>query len=136
LQLTKTVIVALVWAALAAAQEAPARARVSQLSQLSASFQELSRRVHTSVVKVTAVGYRQLEEDESDEPGIAARQQSSGSGVIIDESGYIVTNAHVVIGAQRVQVGLPSRPPLRRPSGPRRAGRPRSRNRCRPAQNQ
>lgn len=80
----------------------------TEFAALSASFQGLSRRVHSSVVKVTAVGYRQLEGDETDEPGVAARQQSSGSGVIIDESGFIVTNAHVVIGAQRVQVTLPT----------------------------
>lgn len=94
----------------APAGQAPARSSAAQpaLSELSASFQELSRRVHQSVVKVTAVGYRRLEEDESDEPGVAARQQSSGSGVIIDGSGLIVTNAHVVIGAQRVQVALPA----------------------------
>ncbi len=93
-----------------AAAQAPARAAAVQrpLGELSASFQELSRTVHQSVVKVTAVGYRQLEEDESEEPGVAARQQSSGSGVIIDGSGYLVTNAHVVIGAQRVQVTLPA----------------------------
>ncbi|MBL0159165.1 MAG: trypsin-like peptidase domain-containing protein [Bryobacterales bacterium] len=86
----------------------PAQSPQPQLEALSSSFQALSRRVHTSVVKVTAVGYRELEPEESDERGVAARQQSSGSGVIIDESGYIVTNAHVVIGAQRVQVALPT----------------------------
>lgn len=86
----------------------PAQSSQSSLGALSSSFQALSRRVHTSVVKVTTVGYRQLEPEESEEPGVAARQQSSGSGVIIDESGYIVTNAHVVIGAQRVQVTLPT----------------------------
>jgi serine protease Do len=102
-----------------------AAAAQQQLGDISASFQELSRKVHQSVVKVTAVGYRQLEQDESEEPGVAARQQSSGSGVIIDETGFVVTNAHVVIGAQRVQVTLPSAfaggPPTRRstlrPSG-------------------
>jgi serine protease Do len=111
--------------AAAAPGQTPARVPTStQLGSLSASFQDLSRRVHTSVVKVTAVGYRQLEEDESDEPGVAARQQSSGSGVIIDENGYIVTNAHVVMGAQRVQVtlaaqtaGAPARRSAVRPNG-------------------
>ncbi|MGJ5815771.1 trypsin-like peptidase domain-containing protein [Paludibaculum fermentans] len=91
----------------------------AEFAALSASFQGLSRRVHTSVVKVTAVGYRQLEGDETDEPGVAARQQSSGSGVIIDETGFIVTNAHVVIGAQRVQVTLPTT--VESTAGPRRS---------------
>ena len=86
----------------------PAQTPQPPLGVLSASFQELSRRVHTSVVKVTTVGYRQLEPEESEEPGVSTRQQSSGSGVIIDSGGYIVTNAHVVIGAQRVQVALPT----------------------------
>lgn len=120
---TITVIPTLALAVLAAG--APVRAQAPPagrpLGDLSASFQQLSRKVHQSVVKVTAVGYRQLEADESEEPGVAARQQSSGSGVIIDESGFVVTNAHVVIGAQRVQVTLPAPAPggrsLQRPLG-------------------
>ncbi|MBI5085820.1 MAG: trypsin-like peptidase domain-containing protein [Acidobacteria bacterium] len=99
-------IIVLLLASAVAAQERPA-AQPGQLAELSGSFQQLSRKVHASVVKVMAVGYRQLEPEESEEPGVAARQQSSGSGVVIDAAGYIVTNAHVVIGAQRVQVTLP-----------------------------
>jgi serine protease Do len=34
-------------------------------------------------------------------------ERGSGSGVIVDPGGYIVTNAHVVAGARRVQVELP-----------------------------
>ncbi len=111
-------------AALAPAQS-PLPSSSQKLADLSNSFQELSRRVHQSVVKVTAIGYRQLEEDESEERGVAARQQSSGSGVIIEDSGYVVTNAHVVIGAQRVQVTLPAPPPgtAARRSAVRPAGR-------------
>src|SRR5690606_11215475 len=30
----------------------------------------------------------------------------SGTGFIIDQSGYIVTNAHVVTGAQKIEVSL------------------------------
>lgn len=37
---------------------------------------------------------------------LLTRQRSSGSGVIIDPDGYVVTNAHVVQGALRVQVLL------------------------------
>ncbi|MGC8883430.1 MAG: trypsin-like peptidase domain-containing protein [Bryobacteraceae bacterium] len=90
----------------ACALTAAAQPQPGALAQLSAGFQQLSRRVHPSVVRVSTVGYRQLEPEESDESGVAARQQSSGSGVIIDAEGYIVTNAHVVVGAQRVQVTL------------------------------
>jgi len=91
----------------------PAPAQVT-LPDLSSSFQALSRKVNASVVKVVAVGYRVLEEDESDEPGLSAKQQSSGSGVILDGGGYVVTNAHVVLGAQRVNVTLPA---PQRPTG-------------------
>ena len=34
-------------------------------------------------------------------------QQKIGSGVIIDPEGYIVTNAHVIGGAQHVRVSVP-----------------------------
>ena len=39
---------------------------------------------------------------------VMGRQQSSGSGFVIDPEGYIITNAHVVNGAQRVQIVLPA----------------------------
>jgi serine protease Do len=52
---------------------------------------------------------------ESTEHGTTAltlgRQRAIGSGFVIDPSGYIVTNAHVVSGAQRVQVVVPEGPP-------------------------
>ena len=35
------------------------------------------------------------------------RQHAVGSGVIVDSNGYIMTNAHVVEGAQRIRVALP-----------------------------
>ena len=109
-------LVALIIVLPLAAQNGGRPAPVAQLGELSASFRELSRRVNPSVVKVVSVGYRRLEEEETDEPGIAARQQSSGSGVIIDAGGYIVTNAHVVMGAKRVQVTLPTQPDNRDPA--------------------
>jgi serine protease Do len=109
-------------AALCGGQPEVRAQRPGQLSRLSSSFQDLARRVNPSVVKVVAVGYRQLGEDESDEPGVAARQQSAGSGVVIDRDGLIVTNAHVIVGAQRVQVTLPA--PLDSPAPRRSALKP------------
>ncbi len=39
---------------------------------------------------------------------VIGRQQSTGSGFVIDPEGYIMTNAHVVNGASRVQIVLPA----------------------------
>jgi serine protease Do len=112
--------------AVAAGMAVPGQSRPpASLPDLSVSFQTLARRVNASVVKVVAVGYRVLEEEESDQPGLSAKQQSSGSGIIIDPAGYIVTNAHVVLGAQRVNITIPPPPePIetRRAAG-QRAGR-------------
>jgi serine protease Do len=92
----------------------------SRLSLLSDEFRDLARKVNPAVVRVSSIGYRQLDEDESDEPGVASRQQSSGAGVIISPDGYIVTNAHVVLGAQKVQVTILERTAAApgRPGGP------------------
>ncbi len=47
-------------------------------------------------------------EDHGHETGRIARRHSIGSGVIVDPDGYIITNAHVVEGAQRVRIILPA----------------------------
>ncbi|HEY6253880.1 MAG TPA: Do family serine endopeptidase [Candidatus Angelobacter sp.] len=44
-------------------------------------------------------------------PGGGAREQSLGSGIIMNANGYIVTNFHVVDGADRIRVKLKDEPP-------------------------
>ncbi len=76
----------------------------SALVRLSGSIESLSKRVAPAVVQIFATGYSTtLGNTESI---LLSRGQSSGSGVILDPEGYILTNAHVVQGARRVQVLL------------------------------
>jgi len=86
-----------VWAQSSAGNE-------SALVRLSGSFESLSEQVGPAVVQIFATGYNTtLGNTEST---LLSREQSSGSGVILDPEGFILTNAHVVQGARRVQVLL------------------------------
>jgi serine protease Do len=84
-----------------AARPAPAAAPLpSGLLELDAQLDALARRVAPSVVQVVASGYT------STPSVLLARGQASGSGVIVDGEGWIVTNAHVVENARSVRVDL------------------------------
>jgi serine protease Do len=82
----------------------PARTQDRGLSQLSLSFEQLVDRVSPAVVQIVSRG---LESDDDSTTPLLRAQRSSGSGVIVDPEGYIVTNAHVVRMARQVQVLLP-----------------------------
>src|SRR5262245_61316469 len=81
---------------------APSRA-AADLVHLSQSLQELAERVAPSVVQVLTTGYVGPE-NAGGSP--LFKQRATGSGVVLTADGYIVTNAHVVRGARRVQVLL------------------------------
>jgi serine protease Do len=92
--------------ATAAAQAAQPRSSSSRgLTELSQSLQELAERVSPSVVQIFVTGYAEPNEDDqaASEPVL---ERSSGSGVIVDPDGYIVTNAHVIERATRIEVEL------------------------------
>jgi serine protease Do len=61
------------------------------------------------VVQILVTSYGAREEGlRGDANVVVGRQRSMGSGFVIDPDGYIMTNAHVVSGAQRVQIALPA----------------------------
>ena len=59
------------------------------------------------MVQILVTGYGPVEGDRGNTSLVLGKQQSIGSGVIIDPDGYILTNAHVINGAHRVEIKIP-----------------------------
>ena len=78
------------------------------LQQLNAALQALVAKVSPAVVQIQVTGFGAVEDTDRREAAVIARHNAIGSGVIVDSDGYIVTNAHVVRGAQRIRVILPT----------------------------
>ena len=103
----------IVTAAISTLAAAPAAAPAMQgtppnpLRALDSAVERLVDTVAPSVVQVKVTGYGPIDTGNSGDAGvIIGREQAVGSGAIMSADGYIVTNAHVVAGAQRVQVVL------------------------------
>lgn len=94
------------------------------LRQMNGALEDLAAKVSPAVVQIQTTGYGPLTEGDGDRgrAALIVRQHAVGSGVIVDASGYIMTNAHVVEGAQRIRVALPMSPttsPGNTPAGKR-----------------
>jgi serine protease Do len=77
------------------------------LVQLNTALEALAAKVSPAVVQILVTGYGAAREEQRSQTALIVRQHAVGSGVILDSNGYIITNAHVVEGAQRIRVALP-----------------------------
>jgi serine protease Do len=87
-------------------QATSADSKQDVMHQMSSSFEALAKRVSPAVVEVIVTGFGSPDEEDEHASRSVERERSLGSGVIVDPDGYIVTNYHVVKGADRVRVAL------------------------------
>jgi serine protease Do len=88
-------------------QQVVSRVPADALAQLSGSLQQLASKVSPAVVQIEVTGFGPAEDSDHKNTALIVRQHAIGAGVIVDPDGYIMTNAHVVEGAQRIRVILP-----------------------------
>jgi serine protease Do len=77
------------------------------IADLSGSLEATARLVSPAVVEIFTTSHRAGDGLVPRTADLIATDRGSGSGVIVDPAGYIVTNAHVVRGAQRLRVEVP-----------------------------
>ncbi len=84
-------------------ESAPSRS----LAEFNDALESLAAKVSPAVVQILVTGYVPLSGEDRSQTALIVQQHAVGSGVIVDSNGYIMTNAHVVEGAQRIRVALP-----------------------------
>jgi S1-C subfamily serine protease len=70
------------------------------LAEFSAAVEELCDSVSPAVIQVEVRLRAPVGKEDGRRAGFLAKQWASGSGVIVDAAGYILTNAHVVAGSR------------------------------------
>jgi serine protease Do len=76
-------------------------------ADLSGALETTARLASPAVVQIFTTSYTPGDGLIPRTADLITTQRASGSGILVDPTGYIVTNAHVVRGAQRLRVEVP-----------------------------
>ncbi|HLG59635.1 MAG TPA: trypsin-like peptidase domain-containing protein [Vicinamibacterales bacterium] len=99
------------WCPAALAQSRPPAAAIPPpLADLDGSIEALVRTVDPSVVQIFTTGLAPSQGVVGTQSELVTPVRASGSGVVVETTGYVVTNAHVVRGASRISVEVPVAP--------------------------
>ena len=82
------------------------RKHAAVLAEFSAAIEELIDSVSPAVVEIEVHLRVPVDSENGGRAAFFAQQRSSGSGVIVDSSGFILTNAHVVEGSREIDVSV------------------------------
>ncbi len=74
------------------------------LRGLSQQFEDLVEKTEPAIVQILVRGFAAAEEESAP---LVRNARGNGSGVIVSSDGYVLTNAHVVANARRIQVLIP-----------------------------
>ena len=85
-------------------EKASAGAVRHSLLALDEDLQALAERVGPSVVTIDITGLTTVEDPNTRQTNYIAKEQALGSGIIVDPTGYILTNNHVVEHATSISV--------------------------------
>ena len=96
---------AVAWAAEPLWKESPGASPPADIARLNNYMNELAERLKPALVQVK-VSRSAEPQAESPHPGMPEERRATGSGFLIRQDGYLVTNAHVVDSAERIQVKL------------------------------
>jgi len=92
-----------------ATQTLPIPRPSAALSELSTSIEDLANAASPAVVRISVRVRAPLDKDSTDKTGFVTNEEVTGSGVILDSDGYIITNSHVVKGAHRIDISVMTR---------------------------
>jgi len=106
MKIVVAILVVILQATSALSQTRPPAATTA--ADLSRSLEAATALVEPTVVQIFTTSYAPAQGLVPRSADLVTTERATGSGVIVDSQGYIITNAHVVRGAQRLRVEIPA----------------------------